>query len=143
MSEANNSSQRSKGLSVEFRVPAHLESLSIVRTLMTAMGTHEDLDLDVVADLRLALDEACTALIRSAAPASTLVVTVSPREQDVHISVSTPTVREDVLRPGTFSWHVISSLTDDLSTFYDGSTVDSDGGVFGITMTARRPEVGR
>ncbi len=37
-------------------------------TVVAAMGTFEDLDFDTVSDLRLAVDEACTRLIRSAVP---------------------------------------------------------------------------
>jgi serine/threonine-protein kinase RsbW len=129
---------RSQGQPVEFRVPALLESLAVIRTLVSALGTLEDLDLDAVADLRLALDEACTRLIRSAAENSTLVVNVEPRECDLKISVSTTCVGDDILRPGTFSWHVISSLTDDVQTFRDGAEAGGPGGVFGITMIARR-----
>jgi anti-sigma regulatory factor (Ser/Thr protein kinase) len=132
---------RSQGQPVEFRIPARLESLAVIRTLVSALGTLEDLDLDAVADLRLALDEACTRLIRSSAPNSTLVVNVEPREYDLRVSVSTTCVENDVLRPGTFSWHVISSLTDELQTFRDGAEAGQCG-VFGITMIARRLETG-
>lgn len=52
---------------VEVRVTAQLESLAVLRTIIGAVSTFEDLDLDTVADLRLAVDEACTRLIRSAA----------------------------------------------------------------------------
>ncbi|HUO36378.1 MAG TPA: ATP-binding protein [Mycobacterium sp.] len=140
MSEAHTDhpKPRSQGQPVEFRVPARLESLAVVRIVVSALGTLEDLDLDAVADLRLALDEACTRLIRCAMPKSTLVVDVQPREFDLRISVSTTCIAGDVLRPGTFSWHVISSLTDDLQTFHDGADPDGSGGVFGITMIARR-----
>jgi anti-sigma regulatory factor (Ser/Thr protein kinase) len=64
--------------SVELRVAAKLENLAVLRTLVAAVGTFEDLDFDAVADLRLAVDEACTRLIRSAVPDSTLVVAVHP-----------------------------------------------------------------
>src|ERR1700740_1443345 len=93
------------GQPVEFRVPARLESLAVVRTLVSALGTMEDLDLDAVADLKLAIDEACTALIRCSAPDSVLTVVVRPRELDLWIAVSAPCMEDDVLRPGTFSWH--------------------------------------
>src|SRR5258707_1813018 len=74
---------------VEFRVAAKLENLAVLRTLIAAVGTFEDLDMDTVADLRLAVDEACTRLIRSAVPGSTLVVVVRPRDSDVVIDAST------------------------------------------------------
>src|SRR6185369_9812078 len=62
--------------SVEVRVAAKLENLAVLRTVVGAVGTYEDLDFDSVADLRLAVDEACTRLIRSATPDATLVLVV-------------------------------------------------------------------
>jgi serine/threonine-protein kinase RsbW len=40
------------------------------------------------------------------------------------------------MAPGSFSWHVLSSLTDEVKTFQNGEAVDD--GVFGISMTTRR-----
>jgi serine/threonine-protein kinase RsbW len=139
MSQADNHhpESASPGQPVEFLVPARAESLALVRAMVTALGTLEDLDLDALADLRLALDEACTALIRCATPDSRLTVAVQPREHDLLISVSTRCEQENVLRPGTFSWHVISSLTDDVQTFRNGADV-APNSIFGITMIAKR-----
>ena len=125
---------------VEFRVAAKLENLAVLRTLVAAVATFEDLDMDSVADLRLAVDEACTRLIRSAVPGATLVVTVHPLEHDLRIDASTECSTSDIMAPGSFSWHVLSSLTDELSTFGNGATPSHDGsaGVFGISMTTRR-----
>jgi serine/threonine-protein kinase RsbW len=122
---------------VEFRVAAKLENLAVLRTLIAAVGTFEDLDMDTVADLRLAVDEACTRLIRSAVPGSTLVVVVRPRDNDVVIDASTTCSSSDIMAPGSFSWHVLSSLTDEVKTFQNGEAVDH-GAVFGISMTTRR-----
>jgi serine/threonine-protein kinase RsbW len=122
---------------VEFRVAAKLENLAVLRTLVSAVATFEDLDMDTVADLRLAVDEACTRLIRSAVSGSTLVVVVHPSDDEVKINASTTCASPDVMAPGSFSWHVLSSLTDDLTTFQDGQGA-GDGGVFGISMTTRR-----
>ena len=123
--------------SVEIRVPAQLENLAVVRTVVAAIGTFEDLDFDAVSDLRLAVDEACTRLIRSAVPNSTLVLAVHPRESDVVVEASTTCKTPDILTPGSFSWHVLSSLTDEVSTFQDGHGTE-EGQVFGISMTTRR-----
>jgi serine/threonine-protein kinase RsbW len=126
-----------QGRPVEFRVAAKLESLAIIRTLVNALATLEDLDLDAIADLRLAVDEACTRLIRAAAPDATVVVTVESHVSELVITASAPCIGREILRPGTFSWHVISSLTDDVQVFYDGVEV-GEGGNFSIAMTARR-----
>ncbi len=132
----NNGHQRG-ARSVEVRVPAQLENLAVVRTVVAAIGTFEDLDFDAVSDLRLAVDEACTRLIRSAVPNSTLIVVVHPNDNEVVVEVSTTCTSEDILTPGSFSWHVLSSLTDEVTTFQDGMGA-AEGRVFGISMTTRR-----
>jgi anti-sigma regulatory factor (Ser/Thr protein kinase) len=136
VANTDNGQQRSDR-SVELRVAAQLENLAILRTLVAAVGTFEDLDFDAVADLRLAVDEACTRLIRSAVPGSTLLLVVDPRDDAVVIEASTTCNSRDILAPGSFSWHVLSSLTDDVRTFSDGRGPE-EGRIFGISMTARR-----
>ena len=121
---------------VEFRVSARLENLALVRTLVGAVGTFEDLDFDAVSDLRLAIDEACTWLIKAAVEGATLVVLVDPSDDQVVIAASTVCPLVAVMSPGSFSWHVLSSLTDEVSTFDAGEP----GGGFrcGISLTTRR-----
>ncbi len=123
--------------SVELRVAAVLENLAVLRTLVAAIGTYEDLDFDAVADLRLAVDEACTRLIRSAVPNSTLLLVVDPQPEALVVHASTTCDNSDILAPGSFSWHVLTSLTDEVSTFADGSSPAGDE-VFGISLTTRR-----
>lgn len=130
---------------VELRVAAKLENLAVLRTMVGAVGTFSDLDFDAVADLRLAVDEACTRLIRSAAAGAALVVVVDPRDDVVVVEASTECDTFDVVTPGSFSWHVLSSLTDDVQTFLDpnGSESSPDGRIFGITLTTRRADAPR
>ena len=125
-------------VAVELRVAARLENLAVLRTLVGAVGTFSDLDFDAVADLRLAVDEACTRLIRSATPDATLTVVVDPREDVVVVQVSTECETFDVVTPGSFSWHVLSSLTDDVETFHNGHVAGSAGSIVGISLTTRR-----
>jgi len=89
------------------------------------------------ADLRPAVDEACTRLIRSAMPDSMLLLVVDPRDDAVVIDVSTACKSPDILSPGSFSWHVLSSLTDEVHTFQDGQG-PAEGRTFGISMMTRR-----
>jgi anti-sigma regulatory factor (Ser/Thr protein kinase) len=137
MADATNNGLRYSTRSVELRVAAKLENLAVLRTLVGAVGTFEDLDFDAVADLRLAVDEACTRLIRSAVPDSTLLLLIDPRDDAVVVDASTTCKTSDILAPGSFSWHVLSSLTDEVRTFSDGRDPD-DGQVMGISMTTRR-----
>lgn len=128
--------KRQSPQSVELRVAATLENLAVLRTLVAAIGTFEDLDFDAVADLRLAVDEACTRLIRSAVPDSTLLLVVDPQPDALVVHASTTCDSPDILAPGSFSWHVLSSLTDEVTTFSDGQS--PEGQIFGISMTTRR-----
>jgi anti-sigma regulatory factor (Ser/Thr protein kinase) len=123
---------------IELRVAARLENLAVLRTLVGAVGTFEDLDFDAVADLRLAVDEVCTRLIRSATPDATLSIMVDPRDDELVVEASATCKNYDVVTPGSFSWHVLTSLADDVQTFHDGREPGGPGGVFGITLTTRR-----
>jgi serine/threonine-protein kinase RsbW len=136
--------KRQRGLrAVELHVAARLENLAMLRTLVGAIGTYEDLDFDAVADLRLAVDEVCTRLIRSATPDATLIVVVDPREDELVVEASAACDTHDVVSPGSFSWHVLTSLADDVKTFHDGREPNETGSVFGISLTARRAATGR
>jgi serine/threonine-protein kinase RsbW len=123
---------------VELHVAARLENLAMLRTLVGAIGTFEDLDFDAVADLRLAVDEVCTRLIRSATPGATLVVVVDPLDDELIVEASAACETHDVVSPGSFSWHVLTSLADDVQTFHDGRGPTEAGSVFGIALTARK-----
>lgn len=136
----SNAHERSER-AIEVRVAPRLENLAVLRTLVGAVGTFEDLDFDAVADLRLAVDEVCTRLIRSAAPGATLAIVVDPREHEVVVEASAACQTADVVTPGSFSWHVLTSLADDVQTFHDGR--GPSGGVFGITLTTRRAGAAR
>lgn len=116
--------------SLELRVQARMDRLSTVRTVLAALATFDDLDLDAVADLRLAVDEACAVLINAAAPDSMLVLVVEPRSDALVIEASTTRADAEDTGLGGFSRHVLSALTDEVSTFGDGQ-------VFGISLTTR------
>ena len=74
------------------------------------------------------------------------VRTAPPGQFRVVIDASTSCTTTDIMEPGSFSWHVLSSLTDDLRTFHNGHSEGGqsegpggpDGRVFGITLTTRR-----
>lgn len=124
--------------SVELRVAARLENLAVLRTLVAAAATFEDLDIDSVADLRLAVDEACTRLIRSSAPDAVLAVRIDPGDDAVTVHASTTCQGDEaIVAPDSFSWHVLRSLVSDVRTFADGQHAAA-GRLVGISLTARR-----
>jgi serine/threonine-protein kinase RsbW len=136
--EKSEKNQQRGDRAIELRVAARLENLAVLRTLVGAVGTFEDLDFDAVADLRLAVDEVCTRLIRSATPDATLAIVVDPRDDELVVEASAICDNYDVVTPGSFSWHVLTSLTDDVQTFHDGREPADGHGVFGVTLTTRR-----
>jgi len=125
---------------VEVRVPARLESLGIARMIVTAIAAFEDLDLASVADLRLAVDEACARLVEAAVGGGTLllVVTVSGDSVDVELSTPCRTFHtSELIDPEGFSWYLLRSLTDHVEAFEFDE--DADGSrVLGISMTTNR-----
>ncbi len=136
--EKQEKNQQRGDRAIELRVAARLENLAVLRTLVGAVGAYEDLDFDAVADLRLAVDEVCTRLIRSATPEATLAVVVDPRDDELVVEASAICDNYDVVTPGSFSWHVLTSLADDVQTFHDDGREPAGGGVFGVTLTTRR-----
>src|SRR6202451_3694110 len=82
---------------IELRVAATLENLAVLRTLVGAVGTFEDLDFDAVAALRLAVDEVCTRLIRSAVPDATLEIVIDPHGEELRVEASTTCASQDVV----------------------------------------------
>ena len=118
--------------------PAQLENLAVVRTVVAAIGTFEDLDFDAVVRSAAgrrrgmhATDPIGGAELHAGAGASIRATTRWS-------STRRPRARaDDILTPGSFSWHVLSSLTDEVTTFQDGQGAE-EGQVFGISMTTRR-----
>lgn len=123
---------------VELRVAPRLENLAVVRMLVTAIATFEDLDLDAVADLRLAVDEVCTRLIHCTSPEATLVVSVDPGRTDVRVRVSAECAMDEVVPPDSLSWHVLTALADEVATFCDDAPAGAPGHVCGVALTTRR-----
>ena len=129
---------RRSGNAVEVRVAARLDNLAVLRTVAAAIGAFARLDDAGVADLRLAVDEACTYLISLAPPDAPLTVVIDPTEADLAVEVSVPGDDEHSLSPGSFSWYVLSSLADHVEPFRDGDDAADPDWLMGIRLTTRR-----
>lgn len=127
---------------LELRCAARLENLAVLRAVVGAVAAFEDLDFDAVADLRLAVDEACTRLISSAASDTSIDVLVEPRKDTLVIEVSAQCDSSDFISPGSFSWHVLTALTDEVWTFQKGQD-SGNGRIFGIALSTKRTGVPR
>ncbi len=104
---------------VEVRVDADPGQLSVLRAVVGDLAMRADFDVDAIADLRLAVDEACSSLVRLASPGSTLVCRFTPDDAGLAVTAETPSDEQAGPRTDTFSWRVLTALTDTVSTAVD------------------------
>jgi len=126
------------GNAVEIRVAARLDNLALLRTVAAAIGAYERLDDVGVADLRLAVDEACTYLISLAVPNAPLMVVIDPTDVDLAVEVSVPGIDDHALSSGSFSWYVLNSLAEQVEPFHGGHDPADPDWLIGIRLTTRR-----
>ncbi|OHT82699.1 ATP-binding protein [Mycobacteroides saopaulense] len=143
MTEAHTteSGSRLDDRSLTFEMAARLDNLAMIRTVVAAATTFDDVDMDTVADLKLATDEACTRLIKAAVSDATLSVRLDFQPDRLGIVAYTHCVPGDVFPLDSFSWHVLNSLVDHVETFERGHPDDAAGRIVGIAMTTRRDTV--
>ena len=106
----------------DVRVPAGPAHLPSIRIVTAGMADRAGFDPDIVAELVLAVDEACSLLIRRATEGARLTChfAVARHVLLFRAQVSSPSTW--VPKTTSFCWRVISSLADSASTM-----VDADG----------------
>jgi serine/threonine-protein kinase RsbW len=100
---------------IEIRLPAEADQLSLLRTVAGAVAMRADFDLDAIADLKIAVDEACSMLIMQATKGAVLQCTFGTDEQGIVVDSEVATDGADPLDDTVFGWHVLSTLTDEVS----------------------------
>jgi len=109
---------------IELRIAAVLTNLPIIRSLAASIAMRADFDLDSIADLRLAVDEACSTLITQGAPNSTLRCSFQVSGDEIRFLVSVPSTSDTKPSSDSFGWRVLTTLTDHTATWVDGPTSD-------------------
>lgn len=97
---------------IEIRLPAEPDQLSLLRTITGAIAMRADFDLDAIADLKIAVDEACSMLIMLAAKASVLQCTFGTDEHAITVTAQVAADDDRPVDETAFGWHVLSTLTD-------------------------------
>ncbi|MCX4091243.1 ATP-binding protein [Nocardia sp. alder85J] len=108
-----------RGTPVEIGVAATVSQLPIVRGLAETLVLLSDFTLDEVADIRLAVDEACSTLIAVAAPDTTLQCRFTVGDKDLLVRVAGVAGAEGLPDPRSFGWHVLRTLTDEVAATQD------------------------
>ncbi len=97
---------------VELRVDAAASQLGVVRAIAGTIAAQADFDLDTIADIRLAVDEAASYLVVRARPGSQLHCTFRSGDGELVVAVSAATESDDLSLRHSFGWHVLNTLTD-------------------------------
>ena len=111
------------GDEVTVRLPAHSIYVAVLRTAVAGVAARADFTVEDIEDLRIAVDEACTILLESAAPGAMLSCQLSGRPDTVRAAVSTTV--SDPTPPDTlsFGWLVLSALAGTVQADLDGDTL--------------------
>jgi serine/threonine-protein kinase RsbW len=104
---------------IELRIGAKLEQLPIIRSLAATVAIRADFDLDSIADLKLAVDEACSTLITRAVPGSALTCRFILRGDEIRFVGSASSASQAEPRRDSFGWRVLTTLTDEASAWVD------------------------
>lgn len=105
---------------VEVRIPADSAYLAVMRTVTAGLAARADLTLDDIEDLRIAVDEACTLLLRQARPGSDLVATFAPGEHALTIQLAVAAVQARLPERDSFAWQVLAALAGDVQAGISG-----------------------
>ncbi len=74
--------QHETSTGIEIRLPADRSQLFLIRSLVTTIALRQDFDLDEVEDIKLAVDELCSALMTRAWPGAQLELLLRPGPRD-------------------------------------------------------------
>src|SRR3954454_19215933 len=95
---------------IELRLGAELTNLPIIRSLTSSIAMRADFDLDAIAGLTLAVDEACSTLNTRAAPNAALSCTFKVSKDEIRFVVNIRSTSDDMPSSDSFGWRVLTTL---------------------------------
>jgi serine/threonine-protein kinase RsbW len=105
----------SPGSAVELRVPAQVDQLAVVRAAVATVAAAFDLTVDEIADARLAVDEACTKLVRVSLPHAALECRITGGQRCLNLRCSTAVGDGDPFLGHGLSWYILKAVSNRLS----------------------------
>lgn len=104
-------------------VPPEAGHLAILRTAVGGFAARHQLTIDQVDDLRMAVEEAAVALLRSSGE-ERITMDISDVDDGVEVRLSAPVAEgTTVLEDTSWSWMILSALADDLRVERQGPAV--------------------
>ncbi len=101
---------------IEVRLPAAPTHLPVLRTFTADLAARLDFNLDEVADLRMAVDEACAGLVARAVGASQLICAFELESDSLWVTAAAHTTDGKPPARDTFGWRVLTALVDTVDT---------------------------
>ncbi|RZQ62001.1 ATP-binding protein [Amycolatopsis suaedae] len=123
---------------IEIRLGADLAHLPIIRGVASNIAMRADFDLDTIADLRLAVDEACSELITRATTGSSMRCRFTFDDDQLRFHGAVLSADRAVPDTGSFGWKVLTTLADEATSWAEA---DGTGHVVHIALAKRRPAV--
>jgi len=100
---------------VELRLPARAALIPTVRTVASDLAGRADFDLDAISDLRMAVDEACTTLVRLTTEDDTLTCVFTMDTDSIAFAASTRAGWTGArVNTDSFGWRVLQTLADEV-----------------------------
>jgi serine/threonine-protein kinase RsbW len=106
---------------VEVHLLADKDQVPVIRALAADMAIRQDFDLDTVDDLRLAVEEACAAVIACAGRDDVLVCRLMVTSTEVEITASVPVQAGRQPAVGPFSLRILRTLSDTVDFWTTGT----------------------
>jgi serine/threonine-protein kinase RsbW len=105
---------------VEVRTSASAALIPTIRAVASDLAARADFDLDSISDLRMAVDEACAALVDVAAAGSALRCTFRVRQEHIQVHAEVQASHADAgISTDTFGWRVLQTLADAVDVQHD------------------------
>lgn len=121
---------------VEVRMLARADRVPGIRALAADMAIRQDFDLDSVGDLRLAVEEACAALLANADQEGTLVCRLLIGPSGAEIAAWVPIAEGRQPAVGPLSLVILRALSDTVDFW---TTNDDDRRLFHVQLARALP----
>jgi len=115
---------------IQLTVPADANFVGLVRSSAAHAAAHANLDMDLIDDLKLAVDEAFALVIGSQTSSDSVTVTFTASDAGLEVVLTGPH-GTPAPETGTFAWTILSALVSEVA-----SSQAEDGRVT-ITMISK------
>ena len=122
---------------IEIRVGADPAQLPVLRAVANVLAMRRDFDLDAISDMKMGVDEACSMLILKAAKGSVLTCQFFPGKGEVRMVATALSDSDDWPDAGSFGWHVLSTLADEVDASVSPAAADPGGFLLRIELVKR------